>query len=58
MGRHSPEDERWPRVDPRDPGVPRDRQDYKVHRVPKLRRFFVTAIFRDLTDPRDRVYNR
>jgi len=50
--------EHWPRVDPRDPGVPPERQDRKIHRVPKLRRFFVTAIFRDLTDPRDRVYNR
>ena len=46
----------WPRHDPRDPGVPPDRQDRTIHRVPDLP--IVPAIFRDLTDPRDRLYNR
>jgi hypothetical protein len=48
--------EHWPRVDPRDPGVPPERQDRRVYPVPPLT--LVVAIFRDLTDPRDRVYNR
>jgi hypothetical protein len=49
-------DERWPRVDVRDPGVPPERQDRRLFPVPDL--VLVPGIFRDLTSPRDRVYNR
>lgn len=50
------DDRRWPRHDPRDPGIPPEDQDRTVYPVPLGE--ILLAIFADLISPRDRVFNR